>query len=40
MVDGVTVNSLCQQGGLFALGVNGHSVILMYTSLDESCTCI
>ncbi len=22
---GVSVNSLCQQGGLFALSVNGHS---------------
>ncbi len=29
LVDGVSVNSLCQQGGLFALSVNIHSVTFM-----------
>ncbi len=27
LVDGASVNSLCQQGGLFALSVKRHSVI-------------
>ncbi len=29
LVGGVSVNGLCQQGGLFALSVNRHSVILI-----------
>ncbi len=30
LVGGVSVNSLCQQGGLFALSVNRHSVNLFH----------
>ncbi len=29
LVGGVSVNSLCQQGRLFALSVNRHSVLIM-----------
>ncbi len=35
LVGGVSVNSLCQQGGLFALSVNRHSIFVII-SLNES----
>ncbi len=35
LVGGVSVNSLCQQGGLFALSVNRHSVFLFICMTDK-----
>ncbi len=34
LVGGVSVNSLCQQGGLFALSANRHSVDYFISSVD------
>ncbi len=35
LVGGASVNSLCQQDGLFALSVNRHSVISLYKNNTE-----
>ncbi len=34
---GISVNSLCQQDGLFALSVNRHSVIFIELTKTEQC---